>query len=320
MSSSRPYKSMLKGAVSLLAALLGIFMISLSAFSQGSQGTIQGTVFDQTGGAVAGAAVTVLDVARGVTRTLTTDGAGEYVTPNVIPGTYTIRAAAKGFRTIEHTGVLVEVGQTIRVDLVVQPGEQTQTITVTGEVAAIDTTDATLGGTVSNAEILALPLNGRNFQRLLQLRPGVVTQPGAGAGDASTNGRRTGNDLLLVEGIAEIGPSNGTMTLNSVYRTGDSNSILPIDAIQEFNTQQDTKAEYGWRDGSVVNVAVKSGTNSIHGTAWAFGRDATATDANNFFTPGQPTPATVEQYGGRAHHKGQALLVFGLRGSAYYAD
>jgi hypothetical protein len=300
MSSSRPYKSMLKGAVSLLAALLGIFMISLSAFSQGSQGTIQGTVFDQTGGAVAGAAVTVLDVARGVTRTLTTDGAGEYVTPNVIPGTYTIRAAAKGFRTIEHTGVLVEVGQTIRVDLVVQPGEQTQTITVTGEVAAIDTTDATLGGTVSNAEILALPLNGRNFQRLLQLRPGVVTQPGAGAGDASTNGRRTGNDLLLVEGIAEIGPSNGTMTLNSVYRTGDSNSILPIDAIQEFNTQQDTKAEYGWRDGSVVNVAVKSGTNSIHGTAWAFGRDATATDANNFFTPGQPTPATVEQFGATA--------------------
>jgi len=273
-------------AVSALGAMLGVFLVCVSTFSQGSQGTIQGTVFDQTGGAVAGATVTVIDVARGLTRTLTSDGAGEYVTPNVIPGTYTVRTTAKGFRTVEHTGVLVEVGQTIRVDLVVQPGEQTQTITVTGEVPEIDTTDATLGGTVSNQAILALPLNGRNFQRLLQLRPGVVTQLGAGAGDASTNGRRTGNDLLLVEGIAEIGPSNGTMTLNSVYRTGDANSLLPIDAIQEFNTQQHSKAEYGWRDGSVVNVGVKSGTNSLHGTAYAFGRNATATDANNFFTPG----------------------------------
>jgi Carboxypeptidase regulatory-like domain/TonB dependent receptor len=305
MGSSFPYKSVpgkltrsrLQGAVSLLAALLGVFLISLSAFSQGNQGTILGGVFDQTGGAIAGATVTLIDVARGSTRALTTDGAGEYLAASLTPGTYTVRAEAKGFRTVEHTGVLVEVGQNIRIDLVVQPGEQTQTITVTGEVAEVNTTDATLGGTVSNQAINALPLNGRNFERLLQLRPGVVTQPGAGAGDASTNGRRTGNDLLLVEGIAQIGPSNGTTTLNSVYRTGDANSLVPIDAIQEFNTQQDYKAEYGWRDGSVINVGLKSGTNSIHGAAYAFGRDASATDANNFFTPGQATPATVEQFG-----------------------
>jgi Carboxypeptidase regulatory-like domain len=149
MSSSRPYESMLKNAVSLLAALLGIFLISVSAFSQASQGNIQGTVFDQTGGVIPGAAVTVLDVARGVSRPLTTDNAGQYVAVNVTPGTYTIRAEAKGFRVTEHSGVLVEVGQTIRVDLTLQPGEQTQTVTVTGELPSIDTTDATLGGTVS---------------------------------------------------------------------------------------------------------------------------------------------------------------------------
>ena len=119
--------------------------------------------------------VTVIDVARGVTRNLMADGAGQYVAPDLNPGTYTVRAEAKGFRTEEHSGVLVEVGQNIRVDLVLQPGEQTQTITVTGEIPAIDTTDATLGGTVSNQSINALPLNGRNFQRLLQLRPGIVT-------------------------------------------------------------------------------------------------------------------------------------------------
>jgi Carboxypeptidase regulatory-like domain/TonB dependent receptor len=283
--------------VSALGATLLLFLICLSAFSQSNQGTIQGGIFDQTGGAIAGATVSVIDVARGVTRSLTTDAAGEYVAPSLLPGTYTVRAESKGFRTTEHSGVLVEVGQTIRVDLTVQPGEQTQTVTVTGEIPEIDTTDSTLGGTVSNATINALPLNGRNFERLLQLRPGVITNPGAGAGNASTNGRRTGNDLLLVEGVAQIGPSNGTTTLNSVYRTGDANSLVPIDAIQEFNTQQNYKAEYGWRDGSVVNVGIKSGTNTIHGAAYAFGRDSSATDAHNFFTPGTATNATVEQFG-----------------------
>jgi carboxypeptidase family protein/TonB-dependent receptor-like protein len=281
----------------LLGTTVVLLLISLPLFSQANQGTVQGGVFDQTGGAIAGATVSVIDVARGVTRALTTDAAGEYVAPSLLPGTYTVRAEAKGFRTTEHSGVLVEVGQTIRVDLTVQPGEQTQTVTVTGELPEIDTTDSTLGGTVSNATINALPLNGRNFERLLQLRPGVITNPGAGAGNASTNGRRTGNDLLLVEGVAQIGPSNGTTTLNSVYRTGDANSLVPIDAIQEFNTQQNYKAEYGWRDGSVVNVGIKSGTNSIHGSAFAFGRDASATDAHNFFTPGTATDATVEQFG-----------------------
>ena len=115
MGSSRPYKSVLKCAVSLMGALLGIFLISLPAFSQ-AQGNIQGTVFDQTGGVIPGAAVTVLDVARGVSRPLTTDNAGQYVAVNVTPGTYTVRAEAKGFRNVEHSGVLVEVGQTIRVD------------------------------------------------------------------------------------------------------------------------------------------------------------------------------------------------------------
>ena len=287
----------LRRGVQALGATVVLLLISLPLFSQANQGTIQGGVFDQTGGAIAGATVSLIDVARGVTRALTTDASGEYVAPSLLPGTYTVRAEAKGFRVTERSGVLVEVGKTIRVDLTVQPGEQTQTVTVTGEIPEIDTTDSTLGGTVSNQAINALPLNGRNFERLLQLRPGVVTEPGHGAGNASTNGRRTGNDLLLVEGVAQIGPSNGTTTLNAVYRTGDANSLVPIDAILEFNTQQNYKAEYGWRDGSVVNVGVKSGTNSIHGSAFAFGRDSSATDASNFFTPGVVTNATVEQFG-----------------------
>jgi Carboxypeptidase regulatory-like domain len=155
----------------MLGATLAVFLMCLPLFSQGSQGTIQGGVFDQSGGVLPGATVTVTDVARGATRTLTTDSAGAYIATSLIPGMYTVKAEAKGFQNVEHANVQVEVGQNVRVDLTLQPGAQTQTITVTSEAPAVNTTDATLGGTVSNAEILALPLNGRNFERLLQLRP-----------------------------------------------------------------------------------------------------------------------------------------------------
>ncbi len=289
-----------KTGQSLGVGLVSLLFCCLPLFSQTSQGTIQGGIFDQTGGAVAGAMVTVVDVARGVTRTLTTDGAGQYIATDLTPGTYTVRAEAKGFRTIEHSGLLVEVGQNIRVDLVVQPGEQTQTITVTGEIPAVNTTDATLGGTVSNEAINALPLNGRNFDRLLQLRPGIITNVGGGSGNGpQTNGRRNTDDELRVDGIAGMSQAQGSDILNATYRTGDSDSLMPIDAIQEFNTQENPKAEYGFRDGAVVNVGVRSGTNSIHGTAYAFGRDAEATDAANRFQ-GFVTPATLEQFGATA--------------------
>ena len=282
----------------IFGVAVAVLLICLPVFPQGSQGTIQGGVFDQTGGAVAGATVTIVDPSRGLSRPLTTDSAGAYVAQNVTPGTYTVRAEAKGFQTVEHANVLVEVGTNVRVDLTLQPGAQTQTVTVTSEAPAIDTTDATLGGTVSNASINALPLNGRNFERLLQLRPGITTNVGAGSGQSSSNGLRLGEDLYVVEGLVQLGPTGGNSIMNSNYRGGDTSSILPIDAIQEFNTEQNAKAEYGWRDGSVVNVGIRSGTNSLHGTAYAFGRDA-GWDAANAFTQKQ-TPLTLEQFGGTA--------------------
>ena len=125
----------------LLGVVLALCLMCVPLFSQTTQGTIQGTVFDQSGGAIPGAVVTVVDVARGVTRTLTADSAGEYVATNLTPGTYTVRAETKGFQTEEHSGVLVQVGENIRVDLTLSPGEQTQTVTVTGEVPAVNTTD-----------------------------------------------------------------------------------------------------------------------------------------------------------------------------------
>jgi len=285
-----------KRAVALPAVAIALLFICSNLFSQTNQGSIQGAVLDQSGGAIAGAMVTVIDVSRGLSRALTTDSAGQYVANDLNPGTYTVRAEAKGFQALEHSGVLVEVGQTVRVDMTVQPGEQTQTVTVTGEVPAINASDATLGGTVSNQSINALPLNGRNFERLIQLRPGVVTSVGAGSGTAVTNGLRGTANMFRMEGIAGVAHTVGSSLLNNAYRGGDTSSLVPIDAIQEFSSEQNPKAEYGWKDGSVVNVGIKSGTNSIHGTAYAFGRDASATDASNFFT-NSVTPASLEQFG-----------------------
>jgi hypothetical protein len=289
---------MTKRPARFLFAFLGMILFSCLAYSQGSQGTIQGGVFDQTGGAIASARVIVTDVARGVARNLTTDDAGQYVAPALTAGTYTVRAEANGFSALERKNVLLEVGQNVRVDLELRTGAQTQTITVTEEVPAIDTTSSTLGGTVTNQAIVALPLNGRNFFRLLELRPGIVTTPGGKSSGSSSNGRRTGSDVLLVEGLTEFDMATSNNIINGTGEGGgDTSSTLPIDAIQEFNTQQNAPAEYGWRDGSIVNVGIKSGTNNLHGTAYAFGRDAEATDAANYFT-GVVTPATLEQFGG----------------------
>lgn len=296
---------MIKKLVRVLAVATALLWVSVPAFSQASQSTIQGTVTDQSGGVIAGANVTVTDVARGTARQLVTDGAGAYVAAGVTSGTYTVRIESQGFETLERSGVLVEVGQTIRVDAVLQPGVQTQTVTVSGELPVIDTSDAQLGGTVSNTLVNALPLNGRNFQRLLELHPGVVTQVGAGTGTGTyTNGRKQGDDLFRIEGITTVAQTAGLSgVINAAYRAGDSGSLLPIDAIQEFNTQQMPKAQDGWKEGSTVSIAMKSGTNGIHGSAYAFGRDATATDAKNAFSSQLPaaqqqvTPGTLEQFG-----------------------
>ena len=305
-------------------AILVILFCAPVMFSQANQGTIQGGVFDQSGGAIAGAMVTVTDVARGVSRNLVADSAGQYVTPALDPGTYTVRAEAKGFRTEEHSGVLVEVGRNVRVDLLLQPGEQTQAITVTGEIPAIDTTDATLGGTVTNEAINALPLNGRNFQRLLQLHPGIVTTVGAGAGSSSTNGRRSGDDLILVDGLSTMGQATGGSLINDVYKGGDAASILPIDAIQEFNEEQNPKAEYGWKEGSVINIGVKSGTNrhSRYGIRlWARCQrhrcQQLFLDSRHISDHARDLGA-VWRHGGWTHRQGQTVLVHGVRGPAGY--
>src|SRR6476646_2159866 len=150
-----------RGAIPWLGGVLALLTLCVPAFSQGSFGRLLGTVTDQSGGVITGATVTVVDTERGVNRTLTTDDAGAYNAPNLTAGNYTVRVEAKGFKRIERQSIALEVGHEVRVDLIVQPGEQNQTVTVTESVPLVETTNATMGGTLENADIIDLPLNGR---------------------------------------------------------------------------------------------------------------------------------------------------------------
>ena len=281
-----------------LALMTLLLLTGVPAFAQGSAGRILGSVTDETGGAVAGAAVTITDVERGVTRSLVTDQSGEYNAPNLLPGTYTVRVEAKGFKTVERQNVILEVNQDIRVDLQVQPGAVEQTVTVTEALPLVETTNAELGGTLQNQIIEGLPLNGRNFEKLLDLRPGVAIYAGAPTYSQSTNGLRPHYNTYLFEGINSTDPWMAQAIVTANMTAGDAGTLISIDAIDEFKLEENPRAEYGWKPGAVINVGVKSGTNSYHGTAFAYGRDG-SWDARNYFNqPPQPVPpVALEQFG-----------------------
>jgi Carboxypeptidase regulatory-like domain len=286
-------------AFRLPCVVLALFALSASALAQSTAGRILGTLTDQSGAAVAGAAVVVTDVQHGTSRSLTTDESGSYAVPDLPPGTYKIHVQAKGFKSVDRPNLQIEVASDVRADFALQPGNVTETLTVIEEVPLVNTTSATLGGTLSNQEINDLPLNGRNYENLLQLRPGVMRYPGGGFSTTSSNGLRAEDNAYFVEGLFNSEPYSGQAIVNGAGIAGDSATILPIDSIQEFNLQQNPPAEYGWKPGSVVNVGLKSGTNNVHGTIFGFGRDG-ALDARNFFnaSPNPKLGRTLEQYGG----------------------
>jgi len=283
----------------LLLMAVATLLFSLPAPSQSTAGRILGTVTDQSGAAVAGATVIVTDTQRATSRRLATDDTGSYAAPDLQPGTYKIRFEAKGFKSVERPSIQIEVATDVRVDISLQPGQVTETVVVVAEVPLLNTTSATLGGTLSNEEINDLPLNGRNYQNLLQLRPGVMRYPGGGFSTTSANGLRAEDNAYLIDGLYNTEPFSGQGVINGSGVVGDSATILPIDAIQEFNLQQNPPAEYGWKPGAIVNVGLKSGTNTLHGTAFAFGRDGSL-DARNYFNtpPAAKVGRSLEQFGG----------------------
>jgi hypothetical protein len=161
----------------------------------------------------------------------------------LIPGNYTVRVEAAGFNISERKDVQVQVGSDARVDIVLQAGSQNQTITVTEAVPLINTTSATLGGVVEGRDFTSLPVVGRSYQSLLQCQPGMVTRLGGGSAGHSSNGLRTDGNNWLFEGIFSGGVRTAGSIINTNSNTGDGASIVPPDAIQEFNVSFQNKAE-----------------------------------------------------------------------------
>ncbi|PYS13732.1 MAG: hypothetical protein DMG15_10260 [Acidobacteria bacterium] len=282
----------------LFSTTLVVLLFSVALIAQGNFGRILGSVKDPTGAVLPGATVNIIDTQRGLTRTVTSDEAGLYNAPTLIPGTYTVRVEFPGFKTLSRENVVVEVGSEIRVELTIEPGQQSETVTVSEAIPLIDTTGATLGGVLANAAINDLPLNGRNYQNLLNLIPGVMIQPGGSPWTQSTNNSRPDETVWLVDGIPNANYVDRRPIANMPSPFTDGATILPIDAIQEFKLEENSKAEYGGMAGAVVNVGIRSGTNTLHGTGYAFGRsDAWA--ARNFFNPtGPKQPTELKQFGG----------------------
>jgi len=281
-------------------SLLGCvcWLAGLPLFSQVNTGRILGTVTDQTGGVIAGAMVTVTNTQTGVARNLTTDQAGEYVAPNLLPGTYVVRTTAMGFQAFERQNIMLEIGQDARIDAQLSPGQITQTVTVSEGVPLLDTTSAVVSGTLSTETIVDLPLKARNYQDFLAFRPGVMQTPGGGTLTTAVHGLAPSQNNNFIEGLDSNDPITGQNITNTTLPFGDAATILPIDSIQEVNIETNAPAEFGRRPGAVINVGLKTGGNAIHGSAFAFGRDD-AWNATDFVIPVAPKqPMSLEQWGG----------------------
>lgn len=269
-----------------------------SLLAQSTQGHIVGRVTDQTGAVVTDTTITVLNTATGVRVTLRTNSAGDYVSVPLEPGTYKIFAEARGFKKAESTPVLLEVSREIRMDLQLQPGAVVETVMVTAEGTLTDTIDSTLNAVLGNRAITELPLQGRDFENLLPLHPGVQRTPGGGFHSLTSNGNRPDDNNFFIDGADDNDVYYGETTVNQPGVAGTPASILPVDAIQEFNTQESPSADYGVKPGVIMNLGLKSGSNEIHGSAYYFHRNS-AFDARNYFNPsGQPVSALIlHEYG-----------------------
>src|SRR5438094_3472978 len=257
----------------LFSTTVVVLFFSFALLAQGNFGRILGSVKDSTGAVIPRATVSIIDKDIGLVLTLTTEEAGLYNAPNLIPGTYTVRAELPGFKRLDRENVVVGVGQEVRVDLTIEPGQQGETVTVNEAIPLVDTTSGTLGGVLANAAINDMPLNGRNYQNLLNLIPGVMIQPGGSPWTQSTNNSRPDDTVWLVDGIPNANYVDRRPIANMPSPFTDGATILPIDAIQEFKLEENSKAEHGGMARAVGNAGIRYGTKPLQRTGYSLGTD-----------------------------------------------
>ena len=281
-----------------LAIFLLMFTMARPAFGQGaSQGSIQGTVTDQSGAAVPGVNLTATNAQTGISFTTTSDAEGLYTFLVVPVGTYTVVAEKSGFAKVTQENTIVTVGARVTLNLSMPLASQKSTVTVSAEAPIVEITKSAVNSTVNERAIADLPTNGRNFINFVLLTPGVTTDNRGG--DISFAGQRGTLNSLIVDGS----DNNNTFFGQTLGRTGSGRAPYQFsqDAVQEFQVNSnDYSAELGNAGGAVINVVTKSGTNQFHGSAFEFYRDRSM-NANDpiQIANGKPRqPYHFNQFGG----------------------
>ena len=284
-----------------------MFLLPVAMWAQDTA-TIVGTVTDSTGAIVPGAKVTVSNPDRGFVRDIASDSAGDYTAARIPIGNYVVSAEVSGFKKLERTGISLSAGQTQRVDLALEVGQVTQEIQVAGNVAKVETENATISGVVTAKQITNLTLNGLNFLALTFLVPGAVqdnSQPEAmqlghtgSELSASFNGNRMEYSQLEFDGGNNAQESS----------TGMGGAVTPsLDSIAEFRiSTSNYGADVGEHAGALVEVVTKGGTKGLHGSAYEFVRND-AMDANDWFAN-----QAIDPVGGNAPKTPLKWNIFGF--------
>ncbi len=286
--------------------MLCFLLIAVAAFGQTFRGTVLGTVTDSSGAVIGGATVKVLNVGTGQERTASTSGDGSYSVAELPIGTYTVTVTQSGFNTFAATNVTVDVGAERRVDAMLSAGSVATRVEVAGdELPLVESTSAELGGTLTTEQIENVPVNGRDYTKLIYLNPGVSGSPDqisdspGSFGTFSMNGSRGRANNFLLDGTDMNDGFRNDPAINEAGVFGDPATILPLDAVAELRVLSNYEAEYGRNSGAVINIVTKSGTNKLHGSLLEYNRTSGVGGARNFFnTQGSQDPFHNNQFGG----------------------
>ena len=286
--------------------LIFVLLAAISLSAQTFRGTILGTVTDPSGAVLAGAKVTVKNLGTGLERTTETSADGSYSLPELPIGTYDVTVVQTGFQTFVTKEVTVDVASERRVDAAMKAGQVSTRVEVSGDLLTqVETTSAELGGTLTADTIANVPVNGRDYTKLIYLNPGVAGSPDqisdspGSFGTFSMNGSRGRANNFLLDGTDMNDGFRNDPAINEAGVFGDPATILPIDAVAELRVLSNYEAEYGRNSGAVVNIVTKSGTNTLHGSLLEYNRTSSVGGARNFFnTAGKQDPFHNKQFGG----------------------
>ena len=276
----------------LLRVCLGLLLLALAApfaAGQATNGSITGLITDASNAAVPNATITVTNAGTGISRSVTTNDSGSYTIGALIPGTYEVKVGNEGFKTKVQSKVLLETGALLKIDLQLEVGQVSDRIEVTASAPIMQTQEASVAGVVNTSQLERIPVNGRNFTRLIVMMPGTsdIAPSQSKGGQAglqmvSVNGQRQQDSNYTIDGV-----DNNMMYMSSGV------GAPPMDAIQEFRVATSNSAEYGRSAGANVNVSIKSGTRDLHGSVYEYFRNDKL-DANDWFRNARPQadPAT----------------------------